>query len=261
MCSTMRTLIQTVTVLNVYRKPLRSPILGRGIYYILTIIIRALLWLLSTGKVNQKNYVKELVDVQLGKEPLRFTSQSMGPLCWLANTELIKTRNKRHQKLSMLSTCHQATMERIGWRNAGVEVMKPTIGGVDHVDQQLHNLHTVRKTYKWYKKLAVCFILQATLNSHKVYQRRTWNYEMDFLKYLHDVIALLVIHAPCMANDVPINETVTLLTGRHFPSLKKAREGAKDKHPSKQCRVCDACRLCASCPSKAWTPSRCLLSK
>ena len=99
----------------------------------------------------------------------------------------------------MLSTCHQATMEGIGWRNEGVEVMKLTmvkaynVGGVDHVDQQLHNFHTVQKTYKWYKKLATRFISQATLNSHKVYQRRMGN-----LRYLHDVIALLVMQALCM---------------------------------------------------------------
>ena len=53
------------------------------------------------------------------------------------------------------------------------------------------------------------------------------------------------------------------LTGRHFPSLMESSEGAKDKHPSKQCRVCDArglrapkggklktCYVCASCPSE-----------
>ena len=129
----------------------------------------------------------------------------MGPLCWLANTPKI---------VHMLSTCHQPTTEGIGKRNEGVEVMKPTtvkvynhgMGGVDNVDQQLHNLRTVRKTYKWYKKLAVRLISQATLNSHKVYQRETGNYKMDILKHLH-VIALLVTQAPCLENNVPINET------------------------------------------------------
>jgi len=29
------------------------------------------------------------------------------------------------------------------------------MGGVDMVDQQLHNLHTLRKTYKWYRKLTI----------------------------------------------------------------------------------------------------------
>ena len=42
-----------------------------------------------------------------------------------------------------------------------------------------------------------------------------------------------------MANDVPINETFTQLTGRHFSSLKEVSDGAKDKNQSK-CWVCDA---------------------
>jgi len=29
------------------------------------------------------------------------------------------------------------------------------MGGVDQVDQQLHNIQSLRKSYKWYKKLAL----------------------------------------------------------------------------------------------------------
>ena len=165
--------------------------------------------LCGTVKVDRKNYAKELVDVQLEKGTAAFYKPVSGTPMLVCKYRADKDQKQKTPKIvHMLSTCHQATMEGIGWRNEGVEVMKPTMvkaynvgmGSVDHGDQQLHNLRTVRKTYKWYKKLAIRFI----------------------------------------SHDVPINETVTWLTGRHFPSLKEASEGAKDKLPSKQCWVCDA---------------------
>jgi len=34
------------------------------------------------------------------------------------------------------------------------------------------------------------------------------------------------------------HEDFLRLTGRHFPAMKEANEGAKNKHPTKICRVC-----------------------
>ena len=75
----------------------------------------------------------------------------------------------------MLCTCHQPATESISGKN----VRKPKVtrdyninmGGVDRVDQQLHGFHTLRKSYKWYKKLACRLMMQMTLNSHKVFQK------------------------------------------------------------------------------------------
>ena len=82
----------------------------------------------------------------------------------------------------MLSTCHQPAMESI----LGKNVQKPKVirdynihmGGVDHVHQQLSGFHTLRKSYKWYKKLAFKLMMQVTLNAHKVFQKST-EYSMN----------------------------------------------------------------------------------
>ena len=62
------------------------------------------------------------------------------------------------------------------------------MGGVDLVDQQLHNFHTLRKSYKWYRKLALRLLMQCTMNAHKAYQLHTGDRKKDFLSFTHDVI-------------------------------------------------------------------------
>ena len=49
------------------------------------------------------------------------------------------------------------------------------MGGVDCVDQQLHAVQALRKSYKQYKKLLFRLILQAALNAHKIFIEATPN--------------------------------------------------------------------------------------
>ena len=65
----------------------------------------------------------------------------------------------------------------------GNPVMKPTMvssynthmGGADCIDQQLQNIQSLRKSYIWYKKLALQLVMQVMLNAHKAYQTHTGN--------------------------------------------------------------------------------------
>ena len=54
------------------------------------------------------------------------------------------------------------------------------MGGVDCVDQQLHCYKVLRKTYKWYRKLALRLISQSVLNSHKVFLNFFQRNDMTF---------------------------------------------------------------------------------
>ena len=138
------------------------------------------------------------------------------------------------------------------------------MGGVDMVDQQLHNLRTLRKTYKWYRKLAIRLISQAILNAHKVYQRITGS-EKSFLEFLHDTIALLITQTPQIEyhNSLLPDDSHERLTGRHFIATRKPAPNAKDQRPTKECRVCRARKItakkggavktvyiCPDCPSQ-----------
>ena len=56
------------------------------------------------------------------------------------------------------------------------------MGGVDRVNQQLHNVSPLRKVHKWYEKLTFRIIMQMLLNAQKIYVGYTgakmpfWNF-------------------------------------------------------------------------------------
>ena len=149
----------------------------------------------------------------------------------------------------MLSNCHDTSMILTGKTdNTGNPEKNPALiraynqhmGGVDRVDQQLHAIHVLRKHYKWYKKLAFRLLSQCMLNAYKLFQKNV-DPKATFLGYLHDVIIQLVSRKPCNPNDrLRMDDSVSRLPGRHFPSLKVAQPGSKDKRPAKACRVCSA---------------------
>ena len=107
------------------------------------------------------------------------------------------------------------------------------MGGVDRVDQQLHAIHVLRN--KLYKKLAFRFLSQCMLNAYKLFQKNV-DPKATFLGYLHDVIIQLVSRKPCNPNDrLRMDDLVSRLSGRHFPSLEVAQPGSKGKRLAKIC--------------------------
>ena len=83
---------------------------------------------------------------------------------------------------------------------------------------------------------------------------------------------LCMMSLPLIINDdVQMDETITRLTGRHFPSIKSASAGAKNLRATKPCRVCSARHtktspgkpiktvyICAQCPSQPGLHPECL---
>ena len=96
----------------------------------------------------------------------------------------------------MLSTCHQPikeTYREIHRKPQAVKAYNSHMGGVDRVDQQLHGLQSLRKSYKWYKKLAFRLISQAFLNGFKLYQRNENRNNYTFLDFVRDSVFLFFI--------------------------------------------------------------------
>ena len=84
-------------------------------------------------------------------------------------------------------------------------------GGVDKVDQQLHYQHTLRKSYKWYCKLALRLISQVIVNAHKVYLAHTGG-NIVFLDFMDNTIASLLASTPkIIIPDVQIPDLMTLM--------------------------------------------------
>ena len=117
----------------------------------------------------------------------------------------------------MLSTCHNPVMVETGKSNREDNpVMKPTM--VSSYNTQLCNIQSLRKSYKWYKKLALQLVMQVMLNAHKVYQIHTGN-DMTYLQFLHDTIVLLLAVTPDIPIQVVGDDTLQRLSKRHFPSV------------------------------------------
>ena len=124
------------------------------------------------------------------------------------------------------------------------------MGGVDHVDQQLQSYKVLRKTYNWYRKLALRLISQSVLNSHNVFLIFFQRNDMTFLQFMHDTIQLLLLYSPKMQTTIlPPDDTFYRLTGMHFPATKQRSQDAEDTRPTKNCKVCYA-MLVVSTPIK-----------
>ena len=102
------------------------------------------------------------------------------------------------------------------------------------------------------------------LNAHKTFLHETGKSKIAFLDFLQDTISSLVLINPAIPNNQILDDTISRLTDRHFPSLKVASPDAKDKRPTKRCRECYArgklstkCQplkttyVCRFCPSKS----------
>ena len=107
--------------------------------------------------------------------------------------------DKKPKVVFMLFSLHNASMVDTGKTDKdGNKIIKPVmikaynhhIVGVDHLDQQLHAIQALRKSYKWYKKLAFGLILQAALNAHKIFIEVTPNEKMGKLSFIDFLFAV-----------------------------------------------------------------------
>ena len=132
---------------------------------------------------NRCFFAKDLVKVELERGKAEFYANKYMVAC---KFRALQDKSGNKQKVVyMLSTCHATTIVDTGKKAhpGGNPIMNPAIisscnshmGGVDRVDQQLHGVQTLRRAYKWYKKLAFRIILQCTLNAHKAYVYFTGN--------------------------------------------------------------------------------------
>ena len=163
----------------------------------------------------------------------------------------------------MIDTGKTYANDPVIYKPSVVQSYNSNIGGVDRVDQQLHSLRTLRKTYKLYKKLAFRMISQMVLNAHKIFLHETGKSKITFLDFVQDTISSLMQINVAIPNNQILDNTISRHTGRHFASLKVASPDAKDKQPTERCRVCYArgklstkCQplktiyICRFCPSE-----------
>ena len=125
--------------------------------------------LVGTVRNNQHFFPKDLVKVELEKGTAAFYNSDHMVAC---KFRALQDKSGNNQKVVyMLSTCHNPIIVDTGKKAhpSGDPVLKPAIISLyNRVDQQLHGIQALRKSYKWYKKLAFHIILQCTLNAQSI---------------------------------------------------------------------------------------------
>ena len=182
---------------------------------------------------------------------------------------VLKYNDKR--PVLMMSSMHKAEMADTGKRDRqGVVIRKPSVicdynkhmGGVDRNDELLGFYTSLRKTLKWYKKLAFHLIEECILNAYIVYTETPGTTRMRLLKFRVE-LAKALLREGGAGNAIHHLEAVTdRLQGRHFPETIPPT-GQKAK-PQRKCVICRRegfrketiyrCGICADHPALCAAP-------
>jgi hypothetical protein len=228
-------------------------------------------YMVGTCRTNRKNFPKDLGSTMIPKGTSMFFSAG--------DVLAVKYRSHKDKSDGKPKVVHLITTQNTNVVRAtnktdkdGEAVKKPTavldynthMGGVDMIDQQLHQIQCLRKNYKWYKKTFLRLLMQSMLNAHKLHNLAT-NGRQDFLGYLHQVIIIMFQSTPRLEQNPRVvpHDSVFRITGhQHFPMrrpLPETSQRKKAKFHVKVCRVCtaqgktDAPRtqwVCKNCPGQ-----------
>lgn len=225
----------------------------------------------GTVRPNRKNFPKQLSAETIPKgESLFYKCNDIMAVKYRSHKDKSTGKPK---VVHLISTRHRNEAADTGKKTKEEEaIIKPLcvldynahMGGVDKVDQQLHQIQALRKSYKWYKKIFLRLLLQSMLNSHKLHHQHT-GVQQDFLGYLHKVITIMLASTPKLVQNprvVPRDSLFRLTGHRHFPDrrpLPETSKRQKAKYYVKGCRVCQAKGLkgvkktpwiCKNCPGQ-----------
>jgi hypothetical protein len=207
----------------------------------------------GTVRTNRRNFPRELARAEIAKGTSMFyTCKDILVVKYRANKDKSDGKPKVVHVLSTKDTNVMAATKKKD--RAGEVIKKPKsvidynlhMGGIDKIDQQLHQLNVLRKTYKWYRKIFLRLTLQSALNSHKLYALNGGT--QDFLGFLVNTVTIMFHSTPRLMRNPrhATQDNLFRLSGHeHFPMRRPVEEGsasanAKHKYKRKTCKVCVA---------------------
>lgn len=144
----------------------------------------------------------------------------------------------------MLSNMHTTDKVDTGKETrTGIKIIKPVcvseykyMGGVDNMAQMLQPVFPMRKTLKWYKKVACQLLMQMILNAYKIYQQTMGNIPQShtFPWFLVETATLWTRYVVAEAAAQSANR----LRPGHMPV--GVPQTGKKRRSQKDCRVCSA---------------------
>lgn len=177
-------------------------------------------------------------------------SQHSGPLM------VIKWHDRR--EVHMLTTLHDDSKAPTGKtdRTTGQQIEKPVcvldynrfMGSVDKADMMLSTLSCMRKSVKWYKKVAFHIIDLYLLNAHILYQKITGkkislaDFHLSLNRQLLEKYVILPTPTcrPTTSSDNPLR-LASKSIAKHMPVVIPPTE--KVAKPRRRCRVCATSKI------------------
>ena len=209
------------------------------------------LTLLGTGacgtvRTNRKN-MAQIMQQKIKLQP--------GDCVYRQQDNLLTLKFHDKRDVNILSTVHKATMVVFFNKTdkEGNNIKKPEaivdyvkhMNGVDVHDQIIKNYSCVRKSVKWWKKFFFHLFVGALCNAYILYQKSVQK-PVSHHQFRLEIVRRLMNEAqnnpgPSSSGRKISNppERLNLNLG-HFPVYMEAKEGAKRKHPSRDCVVCNA---------------------
>lgn len=207
----------------------------------------------GTMRANRLGIPAELKNLNIPKN--RYAYRRKG------NLLLVKMTDKK--TIFLCSTMHDASLVSTGKRTARNELKRRLkvnhdynrfMGGIDKNDSMTQSYTALRKSYKWYKKLAFHLIEEAVHNAYIIYRQQPGK-RLEHYAFILSVIKALLAEggADTAAQEVGGHR----LDGKpHFFGFLPATE--KRKNPMRKCIVCTArgqrhetryfCQTCANHP-------------
>lgn len=179
----------------------------------------------------------------------KFPNIAKGEAVSMHNGNLLALKWKDKRDVHMLSTMHTGSMAETGKINfkTGQPIIKPkcvldynvNMGAVDKTDMLIGSVECIRRTTKWYKKLAFHIIDMMLLNSYTTFLTTTS--KRPTFPQFHDTIITKLLEKYREPTNSRVGRPPTSnplrLTERHFPSDIPGTSGSKKPY-YKNCHVC-----------------------
>ncbi|KAI4476035.1 hypothetical protein M0802_014946 [Mischocyttarus mexicanus] len=183
-----------------------------------------------------------------------------GEMTFLRKEPVVLIAWKDKRIVRMISTIHDALMKPTGNRKRNYidDTMKPTcilqynkhMKGVDRADQYLANSNILRKTVKWYKKLAFFLKNCSLFNSYKMYCTYRPENKIRYKKFLLEVARewITEVSKECstaadtseISKRAPSKDPASRLSEQLRDHVLEKIVTARKTNPTRTCRVCSS---------------------
>ena len=197
-------------------------------------------YICGTLRFDRKENLKDLVTKKLKK----------GELFWKRSDSVVTCKWRDKREVLTVSNMHQIEMVDCMNRNKKVTKKSNTVrdynsgmSGIDRSDQMLSYYSSLRKTIRWYKKLALYIIEVCLLNAYILYNENRTE-KMKLLKFresvtchlLGDLVNQLRRQAPILQNQE--NNSFHYLVSLPTKPCRVCSKNGKRKETRYVCEVC-----------------------